>query len=49
MVDETRVLRLLRAVSDDVAVLAVERAADEHRRADELRLPGIKYTFVTAI
>lgn len=49
MVDETRVLRLLRAVSDDLSVLAGEAAADARRRADPLWLRGVKYTFVTAI
>lgn len=49
MVDETRVLRLLRAVSDDLAVLAAEAGADDRRRADPLWLRGVKYTFVTAI
>lgn len=49
MVDETRVLRLLRALSDDVSVLRSEAMADEVRRADPLWLRGVKYTFVTAI
>lgn len=49
MVDETRVLRLLRAVADDVAVLEREAAAGAERRADSLWLRGVKYTFVTAI
>lgn len=49
MVDETRLLRLLRAISDDVAVLAREADADEQRRNDPLWLRGVKYTFVTAI
>ena len=49
MVDETRLLRLLRAVSDDLAVLAGEAGADADRRADPLWLRGVKYTFVTAI
>jgi hypothetical protein len=34
MVDEARVLRLLRAVTDDLAVLRSESAASESRRED---------------
>ena len=49
MVDELRVLRLLRSVTDDLAVLREEAAADHRRRADPLWLRGVKYTFVTAI
>lgn len=49
MVDEVRVQRLLRAVADDLAVLRTEAGADDTRRADELWLRGIKYSFVTAI
>lgn len=49
MVDETRVLRLLRSIGDDVAVLKAEAAAGEDRRADPMWLRGVKYTFVTAI
>ncbi len=49
MVDEIRVLRLLRSVTDDLAVLRDEAAADDRRRADALWLRGVKYTFVTAI
>ncbi|GEL19039.1 hypothetical protein PA7_28760 [Pseudonocardia asaccharolytica DSM 44247 = NBRC 16224] len=49
MVDEARILRLLRSVSDDLAVLRAEATAGEARRADPLWLRGIKYTFVTAI
>lgn len=49
MVDETRLLRLLRSLSDDVAVLAREADADEQRRADPLWLRGVKYSFVTAV
>ncbi len=49
MVDETRLLRLLRAVTDDVSVLRSEAGADEVRRADPLWLRGIKYTVVTAV
>jgi uncharacterized protein YutE (UPF0331/DUF86 family) len=49
MVDEVRVLRLLRSVTDDLAVLREEALADARRRADALWLRGVKYTFVTAI
>ena len=49
MVDETRVLRLLRSVSDDVAFLRREALSDAARREDPVWLRGIKYTFVTAI
>lgn len=49
MVDEVRVLRLLRSISDDLAVLRAEAAADPLRRGDPLWLRGVKYTFVTAI
>lgn len=49
MVDEVRVLRLLRSISDDLAVLRAEASADPGRRADPLWLRGVKYTFVTAI
>jgi hypothetical protein len=36
VVDETRVLRLLRSVADDLGVLRRESAADEDRRSDPL-------------
>lgn len=49
MVDETRVLRLLRSITDDLAVLRQADAADDLRRADPLFLRGVKYTFITAI
>lgn len=49
MVDEVRVLRLLRALTDDLAVLEAAARADPARRADPLWLRGVKYTFVTAI
>lgn len=49
MVDEVRVLRLLRSISDDLAVLRTEASADAERRAGPLWLRGVKYTFVTAI
>lgn len=49
MVDEDRVLRLLRSVSDDVSVLRGEADADQSRREDPIWLRGVKYTFVTAI
>lgn len=49
MVDEVRVLRLLRSASDDLAVLEREADANEARRGDPLWRRGVKYTFVTAI
>jgi len=49
MVDEGRVLRLLRNVTDDVAVLQRESVSGEERRQDPIWLRGVKYTFVTAI
>lgn len=49
MVDETRVLRLLRGITDDLTVLRHESAASEVRRADPIWLRGVKYTFITAI
>lgn len=49
MVDEVRVLRLLRAISDDLEVLRREAGADDQRRSDPLWLRGVKYAFVTAI
>jgi len=49
VVDELRVLRLLRSITDDLAVLRAEASADPGRRADPLWLRGVKYTFVTAI
>lgn len=49
MVDEGRVLRLLRNITDDVAVLKRESSASEERRQDPMWLRGVKYTFVTAI
>ena len=49
MVDETRVLRLLRSVREDTGVLRQESTADEDRRADPMWLRGVKYAFVTAI
>ncbi len=49
MVDEIRLLRLLRSAADDVAVLRREAGADAHRRADSMWLRGVKYSFVTAI
>ncbi len=49
MVDETRVLRLLRGITDDLTVLRRESAAGQARRADQIWLRGVKYTFITAI
>ncbi|WP_218614933.1 HepT-like ribonuclease domain-containing protein [Pseudonocardia sp. KRD291] len=41
--------RLLRAITDDLAVLGDESTANAIRRADPLWIRGIKYVFVTAI
>jgi uncharacterized protein YutE (UPF0331/DUF86 family) len=49
VIDEARVLRLLRSITDDTAVLRQEAEAGEDRRRDPIWLRGIKYTFVTAI
>jgi uncharacterized protein YutE (UPF0331/DUF86 family) len=49
VVDEVRVLRLLRVVADDLGVLHAESDANKERRADPMWLRGVKYTFVTAI
>jgi len=49
MVDEDRVLRLLRSITDDISVLKSESEADDRRREDPIWLRGVKYTFVTAI
>jgi uncharacterized protein YutE (UPF0331/DUF86 family) len=49
VVDEDRVLRLLRSIADDTAVLRQEAGASEERRLDPIWLRGVKYTFVTAI
>lgn len=49
MVDEVRVLRLLRRLTDDLGVLADAQAAAPAQRSDPLWLRGVKYTFVTAI
>ncbi len=49
MVDEVRVLRLLRAANDALISLQDEQHADERRRADPLWLPGVKYLLIAAI
>jgi uncharacterized protein YutE (UPF0331/DUF86 family)/predicted nucleotidyltransferase len=49
VVDEARVLSLLRSVTDDVDALKQEAAADEARRRDPMWLRGVKYAFITAI
>lgn len=49
MVDEVRVLRLLRSLTDDVARLEGEAGAEAPRRSDPIWLAGVKYHFVTAI
>jgi hypothetical protein len=47
VIDEDRVLRLLRSIADDTAVLRQEAEASEQRRRDPIWLRGIKYTFVS--
>jgi len=49
VVDEVRVERLLRAITDDLAFLRTEAAAGAARRADPTWLRAVKYAFVTAI
>ena len=49
MVDPVRVAPLLRAATDDLAVLRAEAGAGERRRRDPLWLRGVKYAFVTMI
>jgi len=49
VVDEVRVFRLLRAITDDLGVLRRESEAGAERRADPMWLRGVKYTFVTSI
>ena len=49
MVDEVRVIRLLRSASDNLESLHREQGADELRRSDPLWLPGIKYLMVACI
>lgn len=47
--DETRVLRLLRAIEQDLGSLDAEANADSTRQADPLWLPGVKYLLLSAI
>jgi uncharacterized protein YutE (UPF0331/DUF86 family) len=49
VVDEVRVERLLRSLSDDLAYLRDESTAVAERRADPAWLRAVKYTFITAI
>lgn len=49
MVDEVRVYRLRRSVTEGLATLRRVAGAEPSRRADPMWLPGIKYTFVTTI
>lgn len=48
-VDGVRVLRLLRTLTDEVAILEQEQAAPSQRRSDPLWLRGVKYSFVVAV
>lgn len=49
MVDETRVLRLLRGLNQALDALDREAEAGAARRADPLWLPGVKYLLVTSV
>ncbi len=49
MVDEVRLLRLLRVVTDEVGVLRAEASAGHARRSDPMWLRGVKYSFVASI
>jgi uncharacterized protein YutE (UPF0331/DUF86 family) len=49
MVDDVRVLRLLRTITDDLEVLRSASTDGPERRLDPLWLRGVKYTFVTCI
>jgi len=49
VVDKVRVLRLLRTITDDLAVLRAASTDGPPRRQDPLWLRGVKYTFVTCI
>jgi uncharacterized protein YutE (UPF0331/DUF86 family) len=49
VVDKVRVLRLLRAIADDLAILQAASADAPQRREDPLWLRGVKYTFITCI
>jgi uncharacterized protein YutE (UPF0331/DUF86 family) len=49
MVDEVRVVRLLRSASDSIETLRGEQSAPAERRSDPLWLPGIKYLMIAAI
>ena len=49
MVDEVRVIRLLRAASGALDGLRLEQGAGFDRRADAIWLPGVKYLFISAV
>lgn len=49
MVDEARVVRLLRAASETLHSLRSEQPANAERRKDPLWLPGIKYLLIGCI
>lgn len=49
VVDDVRIFRLLRVITDDLDVLRQEADAGDERRADPMWLRGVKYTFVTSI
>jgi uncharacterized protein YutE (UPF0331/DUF86 family) len=49
VVDEVRVVRLLRAASGSVNALRLEQTAGDDRQADAIWLPGVKYLFISAV
>jgi len=49
VVDEVRLLRWLRSVSDELAFLGGEARASRERQDDPVWLRGIKYSFVASI
>ncbi len=49
MVDEVRVIRLLRAASGALDGLRLEQGAGFDRRADAIWLPGVKYLFISVV
>lgn len=49
VVDEVRVIRLLRAASGALDGLRREQVAGFDRRADAIWLPGVKYLFISAV
>lgn len=48
VVDEIRLLRLLRGLADNLGVLRGEAGAGADRRGDPMWLRGVKYPFITS-